>query len=164
MVGYNPLAYEKRKGRIRARIPSSISNQTVCQCCGRFPREPIRVNFDINEIGFLGSGHALYFAFQKLCIALLGSLLLIVLFYRFAFDSLAKRIGSSQHILGLSKTDVCSLLVTVVCTALIHIFASYMVELDIRVDEMDTSPEDYSVWISNIPISVPQLSSYDPEQ
>jgi hypothetical protein len=79
MVGYNALTYHRRKGKKTiARIPDSISKLTVCQCCGRFPREPIHINFKIREIGFLGAGHPLFFTFQKLCMTLLVILFLIV--------------------------------------------------------------------------------------
>lgn len=38
-----------------------------------------------------------------------------------------------------------------------------MVNLEIVVDEADTSPEDYSVFVRNIPIVFPNSSTKNPE-
>lgn len=43
---------------------------------------------------------------------------------------------------------------TALCTLVILCFSFYMRELAIKVDEKDTSPEDYSVLVKNIPIEI----------
>lgn len=95
---------------------------------------------------------------------MLGCLLLIVMLNQQFYSWLALLIGRDALQQVLSETDLACLLTLGICTILIFLFAEHMVELDIKVDEMDTSPEDYSVWVSNIPIFVPNLSPYDPEQ
>jgi hypothetical protein len=164
MVGYNVLTYHRRRGKTRARIPSSINKLNVCQCCGRFPREPIRANFDIPEIGFLGAGHALFFTFQKLCMTLLTILLFTMSISQPMFNLITQNVAAGFFPSSFCETDLACLLVSVLSTLVIFIFAEYMVNLEIVVDELDTSPEDYSLWVSNIPLAVPNLGRpYDPE-
>lgn len=130
MVGYNPLSYKTRRGKTtnQARLPN-IDTSQVCPCCGRFPREPMRVNFNISEIGFLGNGPALFFTYQKLCMVLLSLFLLLVTtndsFYRLLRKNTSKDFWPDSF----NETDLVCITVTLLLTIAIFVCAEYMVNL-----------------------------------
>lgn len=145
IVGYNPLLvkFKKRNRRASRRILNinDLSGKVpVCACCGRFPRNFLGVNFDIVEIGFLGQGYPLYFTFQKLCVMLLAVFYLLSITSRELYQWTVRHAG--RKFLGsiINQTDLLCLNVLLTCSVLVLIFAKFMVNLAVEVDEIDTSP------------------------
>lgn len=157
IVGNNPLLVKfKKRNRRSAKKILNISELNgkvpVCGCCGRFPRNFLGLNFDVVEIGFLGQGYSLYFTFQKLCIIMLALFYLLSITSKQVYQWTMKNTGKKFSSVMSSQTDLLCLNVFLVCSLVMLMFAKHMVNLAVEVDEIDTSPEDYSVLVKNIPL------------
>lgn len=64
-----------------------------CACCSKRMRKSQPVDFDIEDIGFLGGGYPLYFLFNRMCLIILLTLSLLVSLNPFLYSKLKDTFG-----------------------------------------------------------------------
>lgn len=122
----------------------------MCNCCGRTAYPYIDIDFKITSLGFLGAGYPLYFVFNRLCWTLLLALFIVTkfnkTFYLLVFSKRKERI--------VNQSDFMAIVMFSVFFLITMLYGWYMSYLSIVIDENDTSPEDYSIRVSNIPVAI----------
>ena len=144
LVGSNQ--YKLRAGSKQAK---SKSTELKCACCDKTSQDYIDINFPIDSIGFLGAGYPLYFIFNQLCWTLLLALLGVTRCYKFLYFM----IFPNKKGRVINESDFMAILMFVSYVLIALLYGWYMSWISIVIDENDTSPEDYSILVSNIPIA-----------